>query len=66
MHSFWKNNPLRHYSQTLAYTLEGVALTSSRREYYNPPCGIIFSENREKFIAINNFFVNETKVWTTK
>ena len=39
-------------------------LTSSRREYYifsGPPCGIIFSENREKILAINNFFVNETK-----
>ena len=39
-------------------------LTSSRREYYifpGPPCGIIFSENREKFLAINNFFVNKTK-----
>ena len=35
-------------------------LTSSRREYYifsGPPCG----ENSDKFLAINNFSVNEPK-----
>ena len=44
------------------FTCEITYLTSSRREYFSGPlCGIIFSENREKFLAINNFVVNEMK-----
>ena len=45
-------------------TSEVIHLTSSRRYYYffpGPLYGIIFSEISEKFLAINNFFVNETK-----
>ena len=43
-----------------------VYLTSSHRDYYiyfsGPPCNIIFSENSEKFLAINlKNVVNETK-----
>ena len=48
----------------MSLIISAVILTSSRWEYYIfsvPPCGIIFSENLKKFLAINSFVVNETK-----
>ena len=49
---------------TRALTKGTRDLTSSRREYYiffGPLCGVFSVKIRKKFLAINNFSVNETK-----
>ena len=68
VHTFIAQNlPKYHFQSSLYYTF--LSLTSSRREYYifsGPACGIIFSENQKKILAINNFFCQWNEVRTTK